>query len=583
MIRSLLSGLSGIKSNQVSLDVIGNNIANINTPSFKGGRPSFTDTLSQTIRSGTAPSSNQGGLDPMQIGRGSSLGSINTVFTQGSMETTDNPTDLAIAGEGFFILRYGNQDFYTRDGSFDVDAQGTLVDPSTGYAVQGRMADSSGNILSSTPISDVALPIESLFPARATTSLSYAGNLDATSDLAVNSAFNVTDDGTMIDDGAGGGLDNGSVSATLTTAFATSGITLSDPTVTVDTTGQEWRIVDNDRTFYVENDGAGEMHIHTVAPEFTLAAQAGTTTDLDATTVSSELRDAFEQNGTPLSTNPTVTVNTAGERWTITDGIDVIKTYYIENDGSNGLTVYPEISQTGTYQTSVVVYDSLGDSHNVTITFARDSADSWRWVGELSDSGTNIISQTPVVANGMLTFKTDGTLDTGGHASINIQGAAGGGADLDNGADSIGIDLDLSQLVQYAGSFTPVPASRNGHSAGALESINFNETGTLIGTFTNGATQKLAQVVLADFYNPAGLTAVGENMYSVSMNSGSPLIGTAGTSIRASIVPGALEGSNVDLASEFTKMIVAQRGFEANSRLVATSDGILGELINLKR
>ena len=154
---------------------------------------------------------------------------------------------------------------------------------------------------------------------------------------------------------------------------------------------------------------------------------------------------------------------------------------------------------------------------------------------------------------------------------------------MENGAAAIGIDLDLSQLVQYAGSFTPVPAARNGHSAGALESINFNETGTLIGTFSNGATQQLAQIVLADFYNPAGLIQVGENMYSVSMNSGAALVGTAGTSIRASIVPGALEGSNVDLASQFTRMIVAQRGFEANARLVSTSDGILGEVINLKR
>jgi flagellar hook protein FlgE len=373
----------------------------------------------------------------MQIGRGSLVGSINNLFVQGSMETTNNPTDIGIAGEGFFILRYGNEQFFTRDGSFDVDADGTLVDPSTGYAVQGRMANDSGQILSSTPISDIILPTSSMFPASASTTVGFSGNLDATAGVA----------------------DTGS------------------------------------------------------------------------------------------------------------DGID-------------------DISEA--YQTSVLVYDSLGDTHTITMTFGlTDTANEWTWEAALAAGDTNVIS-APSPVSGLLHFNADGSIDavtTPAEVAVDItlSGSAGAGNPLDNGAAEQTITLNFEELVQFSGAFSPVPSSRDGYGVGALVSVNFDNTGTLIGTFSNGATQRLAQVALADFYNPAGLIKSGSNLYSVSMNSGAPIVGTAGGSIRAAIMPGTLESSNVDLANEFTRMIIAQRGFEANSRVVMTSDSILGDLINLKR
>lgn len=437
MIRSLLSGLSGLKSNQLSLDVIGNNVANINTPAFKGGRTSFSDSLSLTLKGGTPPTSSQGGLDPQQVGRGSIVGAISNSFIQGSMESTNNPTDVGIAGDGFFIVRHGAEQLYTRDGSFDIDAVGTLVDPSTGYAVQGRMADQTGQILSSTPISDIVLPIESLFPARATRNASFSGNLDASAGIA----------------------DTGS------------------------------------------------------------------------------------------------------------DGIDDV---------------------TEAYQTSTLAYDSLGDPHTFTLTFGlTDTPNEWTWEISLPATDTNLIT-TPAPASGLLHFNGDGTIDTVTTPAelavdIVLSGPGGAGTQLENGASEQTIALDFSGLVQYSGSFSPVPTFRDGHGVGALSDISFDTTGTMIGTFTNGATQTLAQMVLADFYNPAGLVKAGSNMFRISMNSGAALIGTAGSGVRATIVPGTLEASNVDLASEFTRMIIAQRGFEANSKMVTTSDSILGDLINLKR
>lgn len=437
MIRSLFSGLSGIKSNQLALDVIGNNVANVNTPAFKAGSASFSDALSLTVRSGTQPTETRGGLDPMQIGRGAFIGSIGQSFTQGSMEATNNPTDVGIAGEGFFILRNGTEEFYTRDGSFQIDAKGKLVDPSTGFTVRGRMADADGILLSSAPISDIVLPIESLFPARSTSKITFSGNLDADAGVA--------------DVGADG----------------------------------------------IDNNPSAEA-----------------------------------------------------------------------------------------YQASVLVYDSLGNTHTMTVTYGlTDTPNQWTWEVALTSDDPNVMSGT---TRGLIHFSGDGSIDdvtTPAEIVVDVvmSGAAGAGNGLANGALEQTVTINFGDLAQFSGSFSPVPSFRNGHGMGALSSVNFDNTGALVGTFTNGATQMLAQLVLADFYNPSGLVKAGGNMYVMSMNSGSPLVGVAGTGIRAAIVPGTLESSNVDLANEFTRMIIAQRGFEANARVVMTSDSILGDLISLKR
>ena len=357
------------------------------------------------------------------------------------MEATNNPTDVGIAGEGFFILRNGTEEFYTRDGSFQIDAKGKLVDPSTGFTVRGRMADADGILLSSAPISDIVLPIESLFPARSTSDITFSGNLDADAGIA-----------------------------------------------------------------------------------------------------------------------------------------DV---------GADGIDVNPSPDA---YQASVLVYDSLGNTHTMTVTFGltdNPNHNEWTWEVGLAAGNSNVISG-PDPARGVIHFNSDGSIDDATTPAeiavdIAISGAAGAGNPLVNGAAEQTLTINFGELAQFSGSFSPVPSFRNGHGMGALSSVNFDNTGALVGTFTNGATQMLAQLVLADFYNPSGLVKAGGNMYVMSMNSGSPLVGVAGTGIRAAIVPGTLESSNVDLANEFTRMIIAQRGFEANARVVMTSDSILGDLISLKR
>jgi len=568
MLRSLISGLSGIRTHQTSLDVIGNNIANINTPSYKASRASFSDALSLTLKGGTPPTGSRGGLNPFQVGRGSTVDSIDTIFTQGSLETTGNPTDLTIAGEGFFVLRHGQENLYSRDGSFAVDATGTLVDPNTGFAVQGRMADASGNIMSSTPITDVVLPIESLFPARATSTASLTGNLDASA---------ATGKVPFIGDTANASF-SGNLSATGTATGPTS---YAKHMVVYDYLGNA-----NDVTITFEKSKDSTPGPPAVLDEWKWTASDASGKATGTGNITFKADGSYDN-----SAGDTIICAGWGTGGTGDISVDLDFAQMTQTNGPfSPMLSYPVEDQT--YQTSMMVYDSLGGTHNAIINFERDplTANTWRWaIGVSGNNEVYINDPAGPSYSQEIVFNPDGTVKTGATANLVIEGP-NGLADgtttltpLDNGADGIRIALDLSSLVQFSGAFTPVPSARDGHGAGSLDNITFDDTGTLIGTFTNGNSQKLAQLVLADFHNPAGLVKSGGNMYSMSMNSGAAVIGTAGSGIRASIISNSLEGSNVDLANEFTKMIIAQRGFEANSRVVTTSDAILGELINLKR
>ncbi|NIA12382.1 MAG: flagellar hook-basal body complex protein, partial [Nitrospiraceae bacterium] len=179
MMRSLFAGVSGIKSHQTRMDVIGNNIANINTIGFKAGRAVFAQAIAQTIRGATRPYDGEGGTNPMQVGLGVQMGSIDTIFTQGNLESTGVKTDMAIQGNGFFVLSDGSNEYYTRAGNFQFDADGRLVNPTTGYVVQGMLANSNGDIKPGTPIGDLVLPFGQKVAAKATTKVEFTGNLNA--------------------------------------------------------------------------------------------------------------------------------------------------------------------------------------------------------------------------------------------------------------------------------------------------------------------------------------------------------------------------------------------------------------------
>jgi flagellar hook protein FlgE len=422
------------------MDVIGNNVSNVNTVAFKAGRVTFKEGFAQLVESATRPSGGAGGTNPMQVGLGSQIGSVETMFSQGNLESTGQNTDLAIQGSAFFVVKNGADSFYTRAGNFQVDSTGSLVSGVNGFAVQGRLAV-DGKLTPGT--GDLKIPFGQIAKATATTKVLLSGNLDASA----------------------------------------------------------------------------------------AAFDKGSATTLDA------LDPA--QRALPANEN-----------------------------------AFKDMS--------ITVYDSLGTKHELKMVMWKTAADKWDW--KFDKTGMDITSAgiTEVGGTHPITFKSDGSVDTSTAFVVpKVKFSP------NSGAADVTVSLDLGTSVnglsQFAGSSTAVMRDQDGFTNGTLQSFSIDATGTIVGSFTNGTTQPLGQVLLADFNNPAGLIRAGDNMYSVSPNSGSPVIGTAGEGSTSSIASGALEMSNVDLAQEFTNMIVAQRGFQANGRVITTSDQMLQDLVDLKR
>ncbi len=518
MMRSMFSGVSGLKNHQIRMDVIGNNIANVNTVGYKGSRVTFQDTLNQTLRGVSAPQGGRGGLNAVQIGLGVALTSIDVIHTQGNLQNTGNVTDLAIQGEGFFILGDGVREFYTRAGQFTLEKNGSLVNPSNGLLAQGWLANPDGTIDTSGPITGIVLPIGRSIDPIVTTDIDFRYNLNSETNGKLTYAPN--------------------------------------PQTVTDADGNNMRL-----TFVFEpTDNFNEWTWKATVGEGTIASGSATGTirmNSDGT-VAAVTQDgggsSFEilANGgtTPVTiTLPTVGAANGGAFTTSTGG------------SFNGNYTPPEQPIT-----TARVIDSLGASHLIYTKFSKVDNNQWNWTATDQTGNT-------VYGSGTIVFDSKGRVTTAAGSSISF---------TPPGADPISILPNLDQLTQYA-SDTTISANANGYPMGELESYNIDSNGCIIGVFSNGLTQVLAQVAIATFNNPSGLVRYGDTMFMESSNSGVPQIGAAGTGNKGEITPGALEMSNVDLSQEFTDMIVTQRGFQANSRIITTSDEMLQELVNLKR
>ena len=682
MMRSLFAGVSGLRNHQVRMDVIGNNIANVNTIGYKAQRVTFADALALTLRGAVMPTERIGGSNPMQVGLGMSVNTIDTILNQGSLQATGQQTDLAINGEGFFVLSDGQKYFYTRAGSFQFDAEGRLVDPANGLVVQGRMANSRGEISSTSTIDDIRLPFGQRVPARATTKISFTGNLDASAKplgtitktgpfLAVEEEADGTDVAELYARGETNSFMTGMVSG-VTTVTVSDGTNEKTYTYVsndsgvgnreftslkdlIDEINNDFATTLNTMRLSMTADGAIQVEdlsnsAHTVsfdsnsaALQSALGAANGT---IDASAGKTTLTDQFNHRanrdeeltklrnsvGEPLglkvndqisisgivggeekSASLTVTAST-----TFGDLADAIETAFgitnsdgveIDDKGSlvihgdpgeenaiesvavrvsgntafNTASVFNEFQKAKdvTHSASITVYDELGKEHVVTLTFTKTAIENqWRW--EASLAGDEIISSG---GSGTINFNSDGSLNS----FLYDNGMTALTFDPNDGASFVEIAFDTGNIggfngiTQFASPSTAVASTQDGYPNGDLTTINIDETGKITGIFSNGVTQTLAQITLAIFSNPAGLIRAGENKFQVSANSGNPVMGLAGESIQSKIVPGHLEMSNVDLAQEFTDMIVAQRGFQANARVITTTDDLLNELVNLKR
>nr|WP_208382946.1 flagellar hook protein FlgE [Modestobacter marinus] len=421
----MFSAISGLRAHQTKLDVAGNNIANVNTVGFKASQTVFEDTLSQVLRNGSAPNGDVAGTNPAQVGLGVKVAGITTNFGQGSTQNTGRASDFMISGDGFFVTKVGNEQLYTRAGSFDTDGVGNLVTPD-GAKLQGWMANALGVVDPNGPIQDLRIPTGQVLAPVATTTSSVSGNLSAgatPADTAVSSQINMYDD-----------LGNAHpVSVTMTKLAA-------DPAATPPVPANSWSL-------------------------------------------------SFADTSTPTPT-------------------------------------------------------PLGST---TLTFA----------------------------DGTVAGQPAGTLISPATYTI----PAAGGAWTRN------VDVDLSSLTQFGGKSDAAAKATagSGSAMGVLEGYSLANDGTIVGIYSNGLRQDIGQLALATFTNPGGLEKAGNSSFRAGDNSGNPLVGQAGTGGRGSLSAGALEMSNVDLAEEFTGLIVAQRGFQANSRVITTSDEILQDLVQLKR
>ncbi|MBP7262714.1 MAG: flagellar hook protein FlgE [Spirochaetia bacterium] len=463
MMRSLYSGVAGLQNHQVRMDVLGNNIANVNTTGFKKGRANFQDLLYQQLSGAARPTEEVGGINPKEIGLGMSIASVDTIHTQGSLQTTGVMTDLAIQGNGFFVLNKGDMTMFTRAGAFGLDADGRLVNPGNGYRVQGWNAQLINGVEvlnTSGALDDLIIPVGSKDPARATEQVYLACNLDKRLE--------------EIPEGA------------------------SEATIRQNT----WRV---EEKVY---DSFGQTHIMRV--DFTRVPgqnnqwQAVVTMDPEAA----------------VATNAVVGLNAEGQQG----------------------------------NTFIVEFDNLGTLRRVVDGQGNPSAEE----GILGISvGFDVAGTTPE-AEGQL-VRQNFTLNMGVVGSVR------------------------NTVTQFAEASSTKVFEQDGYGMGYLENFKIDQSGVITAVYSNGSTRTIGQVALASFTNPNGLEKAGETNFLESNNSGMANIGPSGIAGKGKIIAGTLEMSNVDLAEQFTDMIVTQRGFQANSKTIQTSDQMLQELLTLKR
>lgn len=556
MMRALYSGISGLRVHQVQMDVIGNNIANVNTVAFKASRVTFQEILNQTLRSASAPSQvgGRGGTNPQQIGLGVSLGSIDVLHTRTSVQRTDKATDLAIDGEGFFIVTDGTNEYYTRAGNFDIDLLGNLVypgglrvlgwntlitDPETGV----QYVDTTG---APGPINLSNLSM----PARATDMIRFEGNLDANVAVGkeVQYSFSVFDS-----------LGN---EHKLNYIF-----TKQAPNV------WSWKIVPAPQagaeTYTVEQPAGGTLARNpvTIGGANRPILYAHDIKSLSVETPSGVNQYQFTVVNDQNEFNARLSTLGSGQAVILVNGTDSVQVAF-----GDDLPVNSRIR---------IEYNNFAVSHVVPMVDV-DASVPGRAAGY--DWNNDGIEDIPAgQAHGVLIFGEDGRLVQSlmnSDLTIVMNPEVSGAADIFLRRENV--QFDPIKFTQYADA-TTVKAMKTGYAAGILNSISIDSEGRVIGYYTNGQSREDAVLAIAIFNNPGGLNKVGNNLYQPSTNSGYPVYGRAGVGGRGTIIAGALEMSNVDLAKEFTDMIVAQRGFQANSRIITVADEMLQELVNLKR
>lgn len=550
MMRSMYSAVSGLKTHQTKMDVIGNNIANVNTIAFKSSSVTFQDMLYQNLSGASGANANTGvgGVNAKQIGLGVTTGATSMNITSaGAAETTGNPFDIRITDSSttnFFVVNNGSENLFTRSGSFYVDGAGNLAMTSTGYTVMGWQVDPTTGLIRKDTVS----------PLQIMKTENLTSNAEATTNAACGGIIDKNDSDVKSDDGLIKNLtfyDRLGYEYTARFAIKSTG-TDGEFTVELKT------ILDAEgNTFYdPENPGTvqpdalfGTTKVansnYTVATGYTYTAAAGGANAFitDANGVNYEYNTTtqlWEENTTPAPANPQT--------------LTLTQVYGADTDILAKAAAYP--------------------GGGITI-----------------NATTGALELTYETVNNSLTFSTeDGTFtqigDVANAKSVNLNMALFGGQ-----FDNIDVDFSTCKNTNNGGKSTVTMSkgaidgtTGTGKKTGALTGLSVNNNGEIFGTYSNGNRELLGQIAVAQFANASGLEKAGDNCYTTTLNSGEfDGIGVEISADGSKMTSGEIEMSNVDLSTEFTYMITTQRGFQANSRVITTSDTLLEELVNLKR
>lgn len=547
---ALLSGVSGLRIHQRMLDVAGNNLANVNTLGFKASRITFAELLSETLQEASQPTAQTGGTNPIQIGSGAGLASVDRLMMQGGLNNTGGDLDMAIEGQGFFVLNDGQRDVYTRVGAFAVDANNYLVDPGTGYRVQRIGFEGVNEGFQSAVDSGIRIPYDITLAAKATESIKFSGNLSADQGIPTTSLL------------------------TSGQSYTAAGAPITDATKLSDldqTTGDFATGIHVINIAGMDRAGSTVNYNFTIDDNTTvgalLGAVSGQYTDSTASIVNNQLQ--LEDDSSGYSQTDMMLSYTGG--------------------GTFDLPNYFQMITAGgesTISTDVEVYDSQGIGHILSASFVRTAGDPnvWDMVLTTITGGVESVSDRRIKS---VTFLTDGSFGGIGGSPPDDQTFKMVFANDPSATRTIAMALgtvgEYDGITLSGGGETISARGQDGYPSGQLTALSASREGVLMGLFTNGLRQTIASLKLATFQNPAGMSSLGNNYFAASGNSGDP-VPTRGLSGGAGAVRnGALEQSNVEVAAEFVNLIQAQNGFQASARSIRVANDILKELSNLIR
>lgn len=564
---ALNTSLNGLSLNETTIDVLGNNIANAGTNGFKSSEVLFATQLARTLSVGSRPSGSNGGTNPQQIGLGAITTNIRKDFSQGSITNSTSPSDLAIQGEGFFILNGQDGNTYSRAGNFALNSEDKLVSPD-GFRIQGFGVDEDFNLVT-TQLSDIEIPLGDLNVAQQTQNVTIGGALLSVGEVATQGSFLESAFALTSASGSTFGADPVTAATPLTSVFeegAATSLFTAGETLTLQP--RKGGRLQDAVTLDVDTATLGDLL--TLYDE-ALGIQSGGTVP----------QEGGVDPGVTLSATGTIQVR--GNRGTLND--IVIQEGSLTSTGASTSTVSLLFDKTQTADgegsvTDFVIFDSLGQEVNVKLTTVLESTDStsstFRYFLESADDSDTDVA----LANGTFTFDGEGQLIDGGIQQFSVDRT-------DTAAITpMNINIDFRTVsgisTQSAGSALTLE-TQDGSDPGTLSNFVIDETGVINGIFDNGIIRNLGQIVLARFSNPQGLLENGSTNFIEGVASGSPFLVTPGNFGAGTIRSGAIELSNTDIGRNLVDLIVASTNYRGNARVIDSVQQLVDELLLLGR